>query len=306
MLPDPSNACGARRCARGCGRASPAQPPPAADVDGASDEDAVYRTPFYRRFRAVDRVVRRRIADSCWSRRSRVFVGALGAVPLRAAAVLPASSRPELLVDLRLPEGQLVRGDARRSEENGGDPRRARAASSSYVAYVGVGSPRFYLPLDQQLHAVELRAVRAGREEQRRARARARSRLLAAVRRRLSGPARPRLAARERAAGRLSRAVPRVGRGHRHACASIAQQAADIVRARSGHARRAVRLGRADEGRSASSIDQNKARLLGVSSQDLAAFLNNSLSGITVTLLPRARQADRSAAARRGRQSARR
>src|SRR6185436_8534735 len=30
-------------------------------------------------------------------------------------------------------------------------------------------------------------------------------------------------------------------------------------------------------------IDQNKARLLGVSSQDLAAFLNNSLSGLVVT-----------------------
>src|SRR5439155_21833096 len=30
-------------------------------------------------------------------------------------------------------------------------------------------------------------------------------------------------------------------------------------------------------------IDQNKARLLGVSSQDLAAFLNSSLSGTNVT-----------------------
>ncbi len=32
-------------------------------------------------------------------------------------------------------------------------------------------------------------------------------------------------------------------------------------------------------------VDQNKARVLGLASQDLAAFLNNSLSGVTVTYL---------------------
>jgi multidrug efflux pump len=58
----------------------------------------------------------------------------------------------------------------------------------------------------------------------------------------------------------------------------IARETAEVMRSDPGRAtcsstgtsrRRSIRL----------VIDQNKARLLGVSSQDLAAFLNNSLSG---------------------------
>jgi multidrug efflux pump len=50
-------------------------------------------------------------------------------------------------------------------------------------------------------------------------------------------------------------------------------------------------------------IDQNKARVLGISSQELATFLNNSLSGFSGHVLPRARQADRGAPARRDRRA---
>jgi multidrug efflux pump len=50
-------------------------------------------------------------------------------------------------------------------------------------------------------------------------------------------------------------------------------------------------------------IDQNKARVLGISSQELASFLNNSLSRLLGHVLPRARQADRGAPARRDRRA---
>jgi multidrug efflux pump len=62
----------------------------------------------------------------------------------------------------------------------------------------------------------------------------------------------------------------------------LAQQTADIVRR--DPATRDVQFDWDEPTKSIRLvIDQNKARLLGVSSQDLATFLNNSLSGINVT-----------------------
>ncbi|HSH71679.1 MAG TPA: efflux RND transporter permease subunit [Methylophilaceae bacterium] len=62
----------------------------------------------------------------------------------------PDSTRPELIVDLRLTEGASFEAtdaavkklEAWLSKQNG---------IENYVAYIGSGSPRFYLPLDQQL-----------------------------------------------------------------------------------------------------------------------------------------------------------
>jgi len=62
----------------------------------------------------------------------------------------PSSNRPELIVDLWLPQGasfQATEVQVRRFE----DRLRGDANVENYVAYVGNGSPRFYLPLDQQL-----------------------------------------------------------------------------------------------------------------------------------------------------------
>lgn len=62
----------------------------------------------------------------------------------------PASERPELLVDFWLAEGSsfaATEAEVRRLEKLlDGDPNML-----NYVAYIGAGSPRFYLPLDQQL-----------------------------------------------------------------------------------------------------------------------------------------------------------
>ncbi len=62
----------------------------------------------------------------------------------------PTSNRPEILVDLWLPEGssfEEVEREAKRLEQQlSNDP------DLAYVAtFIGEGAPRFYLPLDQQL-----------------------------------------------------------------------------------------------------------------------------------------------------------
>ena len=65
----------------------------------------------------------------------------------------PPSNRPELMVDLWLPQGASLkatetRGEARRGAAQG---RRCRTRSRTVPSYIGNGAPRFYLPLDQQL-----------------------------------------------------------------------------------------------------------------------------------------------------------
>ena len=72
----------------------------------------------------------------------------------------PDSTRPELMVDMELAEGASLHGD-RDAGAKLEAMLKAHAGIDNYVAYVGTGSPRFYLPLDQQLPAAELRPVRA-------------------------------------------------------------------------------------------------------------------------------------------------
>src|SRR5690606_27134866 len=114
------------------------------------DEFAIYHTPFYNRLRAVvNACVRFRWVVIVLT--VAIFVGSLFVfarfVPQQ---FFPDSTRPELLVDLRLAEGvshqateaAVKRLEAFLDEQDGID---------NYVAWVGSGSPRFYLPLDQQL-----------------------------------------------------------------------------------------------------------------------------------------------------------
>jgi len=277
MLPDPARArrpsLRSRLWTRLTGRA-----PPAPQAAGHADEDAVYRTPFYRRFRAV----------IAWCIGHRVlvlaatvalFAGALGLFRFVPQQFFPASSRPELLVDLRLPEGSSFAATLAEAQKMEAILRREEGIES-FVAYVGAGSPRFYLPLDQQLaqsnfaQFVVVAKSNALRE-------RLRERLLA-----LFADDFPALRGR---VSRLENGPPvgfpvqfRVSGEDIATVRGIAQQTAAIMR-QDPDARdvqfdwdeptKSIRL----------VIDQNKARLLGVSSQDLAAFLNNSLSGITVT-----------------------
>ncbi|ROM76287.1 multidrug transporter AcrB [Pseudomonas brassicacearum] len=116
--------------------------------DGQTDP---YGTPFYQRVR--------RLVGWCVRRRKTVitltvllFIGSVVLFRFVPQQFFPASGRLELMVDLKLQEGaslsntaeQVKRLEALLKDHVGID---------NYVAYVGTGSPRFYLPLDQQLPA---------------------------------------------------------------------------------------------------------------------------------------------------------
>jgi multidrug efflux pump len=112
----------------------------------------VYDSPFYRRFRAL--VV--------WCLRHRWWVigGTVGLFVLSLVAFnfgvqkqfFPAANRPELMVDIWLPQGASLKATER-------EVKRVEAllekdeGVASLSSYVGNGAPRFFLSLDQQLFA---------------------------------------------------------------------------------------------------------------------------------------------------------
>jgi len=83
------------------------------------------------------------------------FVFALGAFTFVPRQFFPSSDRPELLVDLRLPENASFDATLRAAKrfEHDLDGRRE---IDHYVDFVGAGAPRFFLPLDEQLPAPNL------------------------------------------------------------------------------------------------------------------------------------------------------
>jgi len=110
-----------------------------------------YQRPFYRSFR--------RFLDACLRRRWWViaatialFLFSLMMFRFVPQQFFPDSTRPELMVDIELAEGASLRSTQAQAEKlekllSG------REGIANYVSYVGTGSPRFYLPLDQQLPA---------------------------------------------------------------------------------------------------------------------------------------------------------
>ncbi|MGF6873766.1 efflux RND transporter permease subunit [Paraburkholderia sp. MM5477-R1] len=79
-----------------------------------------------------------------------LFVAALAGFAFVPQQFFPSSERPELLVDMRLPEGAsfeaTLREAARLEKTLAGRPE-----IDHLVDFVGAGAPRFYLPLDVQL-----------------------------------------------------------------------------------------------------------------------------------------------------------
>ncbi|EJM87780.1 cation/multidrug efflux pump [Pseudomonas sp. GM74] len=117
---------------------------------GAGQPDP-YGTPFYQRVR--------RLVEWCVRWRKTViaatvmlFIASIVLFKFVPQQFFPASGRLELMVDLKLAEGASLSNTAdevKRLEALLKD----KAGIDNYVAYVGTGSPRFYLPLDQQLPA---------------------------------------------------------------------------------------------------------------------------------------------------------
>ncbi|WP_423197308.1 MULTISPECIES: efflux RND transporter permease subunit [unclassified Cupriavidus] len=112
-----------------------------------SGHHEVFDTPFYARFR--------RLVDGCVQWRKTVIAITLAAFALGIFAFqfvekqfFPDSSRPELMVELWMPEGTSfahMEAEASRFERI---MQRDRDVHS-LTTFVGTGAPRFYLPLDQ-------------------------------------------------------------------------------------------------------------------------------------------------------------
>jgi len=112
----------------------------------------IYDTPFYRRFRAL--------VEWCLRRRKTVMFATAGAFVLAIVAFntvipkqfFPASSRPDLLIDVWLPQGASLKAteaEVKRIEAVLAND----AAVASFSSYIGNGAPRYYMALDQQLFA---------------------------------------------------------------------------------------------------------------------------------------------------------
>jgi multidrug efflux pump len=109
----------------------------------------VYDKPFYRRLR--------RTIEWCIVHRKTVLAATAGTLVLGIAGMaltekqfFPSSNRVELMAELWLPEGASIRAserEAARLEALLEDD----ADVATYVSYVGNGSPRFFLSLEQHL-----------------------------------------------------------------------------------------------------------------------------------------------------------
>jgi multidrug efflux pump subunit AcrB len=208
-----------------------------------------------------------------------MFVASVLALPLVPRQFFPSSDRPELLVDLTLPQNASIFASetvARRFDDVlRGDPDVAR-----WSTYVGRGAIRFYLPLDVQLpNSFFSQAVVVAKDVAARERLRPKLEKVLAnefpsvisrvsplelgppvgwpIRYRVSGPD---IVQVREIALKLAQLVAKNPQ--------VAQVSFDWF-----EPSRQVRI----------QIDQNEARLLGLSSQTIASVLNTVISGSAIT-----------------------
>ncbi|MGE8305064.1 MULTISPECIES: efflux RND transporter permease subunit [Pseudomonas] len=237
-----------------------------------------YATPFYQRVR--------RVVEWCVRRRKTVilltlaaFVGSILLFRFVPQQFFPASGRPELMVDLKLAEGASLANTAERVKQLEALLKQ-QDGIDNYVAYVGTGSPRFYLPLDQQLPAASFAqfVVLAKSMEDRE---RLRSWLINTMDQQF-----PDLRGR---VTRLENGPPvgypvqfRVTGEHIEKARALAREVADKVR-ENPHVVN-VHLDWEEPSKAVFlEIDQDRARALGVSTAQLSSFLQSSLTGTTVS-----------------------
>ncbi|WP_151800057.1 efflux RND transporter permease subunit [Acinetobacter nosocomialis] len=236
-----------------------------------------YQSSFYLRFR--------KMVEFCVTYRKTVIATTVGIFVLSVLMFkmvpqqfFPPSNRTEILVDLKLEEGASLTATEQAvkkveqflSKQKGID---------NYVAYVGTGSPRFYLPLDQQLpqasfaQFVVLATSLDDRDEIRRSLETQIKQLLPQVRTRVS---------------LLENGPPvgyplqyRVSGEDLNLVRKEAQQVAKVIGENPNTTN--VHLDWGEPSKIiAIQIDQDRARQMGVSSVDLANFLNASITGSAI------------------------
>ena len=243
------------------------------------NEIEIYNTAFYRRFRGwLDFCLRNRwlVLGSTVA----LFIVALAGFGIVPKQFFPSSDRPELLVDLRLPEGASFAATLRETKRFEAAIQ-GRKEIASYVSFVGSGAPRFYLPLDQQLAQPNFtQFVITAKDVKQREQ-------LATY---LDGELKRDFSEVRSRVSRLENGPPvgfpvqfRVDGDDIATVRGIAEQVAAVMRTDRDTtnvqfdwdepAERSVRF----------EVDQIKARQLGISSQDVANFLAMTLSGTTVT-----------------------
>jgi multidrug efflux pump len=282
LLPDPHGAAKAPPQGRLAGRLHALRRRLPAAFGGIREERPPgshdpYATDFYQRFR--------RLVGACVEHRwlviaSTVLLFVLAIVGFRFVQqqFFPDSTRPELLVDLKLSEGSSLAATAEQVKKLE-HWLKNRSDLENYVSYVGSGTPRFYLPLDQQLPQAgfaQFVLLTHGIEE----REALRRDLIA-----LFEDGFPELRAR---VIRLENGPPvgypiqyRVSGAEIEQVRDLARQVAAVVRTHA-HVRnvnldweepsKVIRL----------HIDQDRARVLGVSSEEVATFLQSSLNGVPI------------------------
>ncbi|MDT1781017.1 efflux RND transporter permease subunit [Acinetobacter baumannii] len=236
-----------------------------------------YQSSFYLRFR--------KMVEFCVTYRKTVIATTVGIFVLSVLMFkmvpqqfFPPSNRAEILVDLKLEEGASLTATEQAvkkveqflSKQKGID---------NYVAYVGTGSPRFYLPLDQQLpqasfaQFVVLASSLDDRDEIRRSLDTQIKQLLPQVRTRVS----------------LLENGPPVGYPLQYRVSGedlnlVRKEAQQVARVISENPNTTnVHLDWGEPSKIISiQIDQDRARQMGVSSVDLANFLNASITGSAI------------------------
>jgi multidrug efflux pump subunit AcrB len=239
----------------------------------------VYDTSFYRRLRGW--------IGWCVDHRALVlgvtlvtFILALAGFSLVPQQFFPSSDRPELLVDFRLPEGASFPATLRVAQRFEAVLNK-RPEVDHYIDFVGSGAPRFYLPLDQQLAApnfaqfvvtarnVKVREKLAG--------------VLTEVLRTEYPMVRTRIS-------RLENGPPigfpvqfRVTGPEIGVVRQLAEQVAQVMRANPDTTNVQFDWDEPAERSVHFEVDQTRARQLNVSSQDIANYLQMSLTGYTIT-----------------------
>ena len=243
------------------------------------DEHALYHTSFYRFLRGL--------VDGCVRHRWWVIVITL-ALFVASLVVFarfvpqqffPDSTRPELIVDVRLAEGAshhateraVAKVEAFLNQQDG---------IVNYVAWLGGGSPRFYLPLDQQLaqtNIAQFIVLTAGSPERE------------ALRAKLIAFFAEQPVEWMGVVTRLENGPPvgfpvqfRVSGAETAALRDIAHDIAALMRAHPQLSN--VHLDWEEPSKSVRlKLDQDRLRNLGLSTRDVAGLLDSALQGLTLT-----------------------
>lgn len=255
------------------------QPAPQAQShhDQHNEHHDPYQTKFYQRFR--------KMVNACVQYRKTVivatilvFVGSLALFKTVPQQFFPPSNRAEILIDLKLEEGASLKA-TEQAVQKVEQFLKTQDGIDNYVAYVGTGSPRFYLPLDQQLpqasfaQFVVLATTLEERNEIRQNLDQQLREILPQVRTRVSllenGPP-VGYPVQYRVSGED---VGEVRKWAQQLASTLGEQA-DVTNVHLdwGEPSKIIYL----------NVDQDRARQMGVSSQNLANFLSSSLTGSVI------------------------